>query len=329
MTVKSLQDPDGYFNAATPDYTEPESTIQDYEIDEPLSDPAELNTLVHIGPEEYPNTDIADMYIWEISKYPLLDREEEIRLSKAILEQGSEEAKEKLILGNLRLVVVFAKQLANRGVPFLDLVQEGNYGLTVAAGKYDYKRGFKFSTYASGWIKHYMLGYIYKNSDVMRVPQHSKTKYGNGVIKAKQMAEKESRPVTLSDLENNAELPRRVVSQIRSVMAGTLSLDQPMDTDEDSILELIPDTGNSVERMVELGFKKEFVEKALKDVPVKERIIIRLRFGFSAGVEYTLEEIGKEFGLSKERVRQLEENGLKTMKSLNKEQDIREYSQIY
>lgn len=300
----------------------PEMSGADY-----LSDPVELDELETDSSEDYSGTDAISLYLREISQYPLLDREEEIALSKAIIEQGSPEARERLIHGNLRLVVAFAKRYADRGIPLLDLIQEGNFGLTVAAERYDYRKEAKFSTFAIFWIKHYVEDYIQNNYNMVRVPPYSRAKYNNGIKKAKQAAQEESRNVTVQDLEDNSELPRRVVGMISSARAPTLSLDQATGPDEDSLLELIPDTGKSVERMVQTGLTKEFVEKAIRDVPVKERIILKLKFGMADEIPYTLEEIGREFGLTRERVRQLADKGLNTIKARNKEEILREYSQ--
>ena len=262
--------------------------------------------------------DSVGMFLREMARYPLLNQAEEIELAREIAKGGpvGEKAKRKLVRANLRLVVSIAKKYLNRGVPFLDLIQEGSMGLMRAAEKFDYERGYKFSTYAYWWIRQGITRAIASQSRTVRLPVHMVEKL-NQVRKVRQTLSQEyGRRPTKSELAAALEMDEDKLDQILDVSQRTLSLHAWVGKDEDTeLMQLIEDSDNiPPNEQLDRKLLSDRLNSVLDHLSDREREIIRLRYGLEDGQHYTLTEIGKIYDLSRERVRQIQAKAMRKLR---------------
>lgn len=285
--------------------------------------------------------DGVDMYFREVGDLPLLKAEEEVELSKriergrfaraemakgllsekrtaelqALVEDGWA-AREHLILANSRLVISVAKKYMGRGVPFLDLIQEGNIGLIRATKKFDYKRGYKFSTYATWWIRQAVTRAIADQGRTIRVPVHMGDQINKMLRISHQMTQRLGRAATSEELAEELNISTKKVEDMIQVARRPLSLETPTDADEDSVLADFvedEDTPPPVEVATET-LMREQLQEALNSLPAREARIIQLRYGLLDGKSYTLEQVGRKMGVTRERVRQIEAQALRRLR---------------
>ena len=264
-------------------------------------------------------TDIIHIYLNEIGQFPLLTREEEICLFKKI-HVGDAEARTTLINSNLKLVVSVAKRYTNQGLPFVDLVQEGNIGLMHAIDKFEYERGFKFSTYAIWWIRQAIVRSISDTGHTIRIPVHMSEKISK-VTKARnklrQTMGREPTPKEISE-ELNGRITEKKIIEIQKITQDIVSLDAPVAgfSEEKTYGDYIEDTeAVTPDQEVNNRVLEDICKNLLSGLTPRERTIIKLRFGFADGERHTLEDVGKELGITRERVRQIEKQALASMKS--------------
>ena len=257
------------------------------------------------------------MYLKEIEEYPMLSAKEEVELAKAIID-SSEEAKEKFINANYRLVVSIAKRYRKESVDMLDLIQAGNIGLIKAVEKYDYKKGFKFSTYATWWIKQSITRYIDDCENTIRIPVHLHQRINFVKRKKQELANVLQREPSMEELAEVCELEVDKVLDILKRDKNIVSLDTPIKEDEDSsLVEFIPSDahfGDVVIHEVEQNNLREKIDEVLTGLSDQEQQVLRMRFGLDDDTPKTLEEIGKVFGVTRERIRQIEAKALRKLR---------------
>ena len=271
-------------------------------------------------------TDSLQLLLKDIGKVRLLTAAEEVELAKRI-ERGDLDAKQKMVESNLRLVVSIAKNYRNQGLPFLDLIQEGVLGLIRAAEKFDYRRGFKFSTYATWWIRQAVARALSDKSRTIRIPVHVVEKLNRiGRVERKLVTElgREPTPEEIAEVTGGIE-PEEVDSIKRSAQAP-VSLEKPVGDEEESEFgQFIADerAESPFERAAEL-LTKEALKEALENLSYRERRVLELRFGLGGEHPRTLDEVGRTFNVTRERIRQIEEQSLKKLQSLAEAQKLRE-----
>ena len=257
------------------------------------------------------------MYLKEIEEYPMLSAKEEVELAKAIID-SSEEAKEQFINANYRLVVSIAKRYRKESVDMLDLIQAGNIGLIKAVEKYDYKKGFKFSTYATWWIKQSITRYIDDCENTIRIPVHLHQRINFVKRKKQELANVLQREPSMEELAEVCELEVDKVLDILKRDKNIVSLDTPIKEDEDSsLVEFIPSDahfGDVVIHEVEQNNLREKIDEVLTDLSDQEQQVLRMRFGLDDDTPKTLEEIGKVFGVTRERIRQIEAKAIRKLR---------------
>ena len=257
------------------------------------------------------------MYLKEIEEYPMLSAKEEVELAKAIID-SSEEAKEKFINANYRLVVSIAKRYRKESVDMLDLIQAGNIGLIKAVERYDYKKGFKFSTYATWWIKQSITRYIDDCENTIRIPVHLHQRINFVKRKKQELANVLQREPSMEELAEVCELEVDKVLDILKRDKNIVSLDTPIKEDEDSsLVEFIPSDahfGDVVIHEVEQNNLREKIDEVLTDLSDQEQQVLRMRFGLDDDTPKTLEEIGKVFGVTRERIRQIEAKAIRKLR---------------
>ena len=257
------------------------------------------------------------MYLKEIEEYPMLSAKEEVELAKAIID-SSEEAKEKFINANYRLVVSIAKRYRKESVDMLDLIQAGNIVLIKAVEKYDYKKGFKFSTYATWWIKQSITRYIDDCENTIRIPVHLHQRINFVKRKKQELANVLQREPSMEELAEVCELEVDKVLDILKRDKNIVSLDTPIKEDEDSsLVEFIPSDahfGDVVIHEVEQNNLREKIDEVLTDLSDQEQQVLRMRFGLDDDTPKTLEEIGKVFGVTRERIRQIEAKAIRKLR---------------
>jgi RNA polymerase primary sigma factor len=272
-----------------------------------------------------PSLDSLRLFMREIGKVPLLTADQEVTLSKRV-ERGDMAAKTQMIEANLRLVVSIAKPHRGRGLSFLDLIQEGSLGLIRAVEKFDYRKGFKFSTYATWWIRQAVSRAIADKARTIRIPVHMFERLNKVVHIERQLVQRLGREPRPDEIAEELELTTAEVRQILRMAQFPISLEKPIGENEDAKLgDLVEDElAESPDEQASLSLRREDIELALASLPERERKVIELRFGLTGGQPCTLEEVGKAFGVTRERIRQIENNTLGILASLPEAQRLKD-----
>jgi RNA polymerase primary sigma factor len=258
-------------------------------------------------------TDALQLFLNEVRRYPLLTAEEEVELAKRI-EQGDLEAKERMINSNLRLVVSIAKKYQGQELSLLDLIQEGIFGLIRAAEKFDYRKGFKFSTYATFWIRQAIQRGLANKARTIRIPVHIGQRERKIARAERELAGRLGRDPTDAEIAERAELPAEQVAEVRAAARTVTSLDRPVGEEGETVLgELLPSDAPEPEEEVELSLVEETLRRTVDELPEQERNVIRLRYGIDGDHPTPLRETGRRLGISPERVRQIESNALRRL----------------
>ena len=293
------------------------------------ADPEDEIDVEHIDlsvPEWIGVDDPVRMYLKEIGKVPLLSSDEEIELAKKI-ELGDEEAKKKLAESNLRLVVSIAKRYAGRGMQLLDLIQEGNLGLIKAVEKFDYRKGYKFSTYATWWIRQAITRAIADQARTIRIPVHMVETINRLVRTQRQLVQKLGREATPEELAKELDMPVERVREIMKISQDPVSLETPIGEEEDSHLgDFIQD--NNVEVPADAAtytLLHEQLMDVLSTLTEREQKVLRLRFGLDDGRPRTLEEVGRQFNVTRERIRQIEAKALRKLRHPSRSKILKDY----
>jgi len=274
-----------------------------------------------------PSLDSLRLYLRSIGRVGLLTAVEEVQLAKRI-ERGDMAAKQHMIEANLRLVVSIAKGYLGRGLTFLDLIQEGSLGLIRAVEKFDYRRGYKFSTYATWWIRQAVTRAIADKARTIRIPVHMVEKLNKVVHVERQLVQDLGREPTPEEIATELECTPREVKDILRMSQLPVSLEKPIGEEEDSELGdfVQDDTAESPFELAVENLRRENVRKALDALPAREREVIEMRFGLKGHQARTLEEVGRAFGVTRERIRQIENNTLKKLESLPEAQRLKDAS---
>jgi RNA polymerase primary sigma factor len=272
-----------------------------------------------------PSLDSLRLYLREIGKVPLLTADQEVYLAKRI-ERGDMSAKTQMIEANLRLVVSIAKSYLGRGLSFLDLIQEGSLGLIRAVEKFDYRKGYKFSTYATWWIRQAVTRAIADKARTIRIPVHMVEKLNKVVHIERQLVQRLGREPRPDEIAEELEMTTEEVREILRMSQLPISLEKPIGEEEESELgDFVEDeSAESPFDTATLSLRREDVEHALSALPERERQVIELRFGLSGAQPCTLEEVGRAFGVTRERIRQIENNTLKKLESLPEAQGLKD-----
>jgi RNA polymerase primary sigma factor len=294
--------------------------IEDESEEEDLGEDLEAS-VEGIGLEDH-----VRMYLREIGKVPLLTAEEEVELAHRI-EMGDEEAKKRLNEANLRLVVSIAKRYVGRGMQFLDLIQEGNLGLLKAVEKFDYRKGFKFSTYATWWIRQAITRAIADQARTIRIPVHMVETINKLLRVSKQLSQELGKDPTPEQIAEEMEMPVEKVREIMKISQEPVSLETPVGEEEDShIGDFIADENAPApsERAAYTLLKEQLLE-VLETLTPREQKVLKLRFGLEDGRARTLEEVGKEFNVTRERIRQIEAKALRKLRHPSRSKKLRDY----
>lgn len=277
-------------------------------------------------PEGIGLDDPVRMYLKEIGKVPLLTAEEEIELAKR-MELGDDEAKKRLAEANLRLVVSIAKRYVGRGMLFLDLIQEGNLGLIKAVDKFDYKMGYKFSTYATWWIRQAITRAIADQARTIRIPVHMVETINKLMRVSRQLVQELGREPSAEEIAEQMEMPVERVREIIKIAQEPVSLETPIGEEEDSHLgDFIQDDNVPVPAdAATYTMLKEQIVDVLTTLTEREQRVLRLRFGLDDGRSRTLEEVGKEFKVTRERIRQIEAKALRKLRHPSRSRKLRDY----
>ncbi|HVW17301.1 MAG TPA: RNA polymerase sigma factor RpoD [Solirubrobacteraceae bacterium] len=274
-----------------------------------------------------PSLDSLRLYLRSIGRVPLLTAEQEVALAKRI-ERGDMDAKTHMVEANLRLVVSIAKGYLGRGLTFLDLIQEGSLGLIRAVEKFDYRRGYKFSTYATWWIRQAVTRAIADKGRTIRIPVHMVEKLNKVVHVERQLVQALGREPTPEEIAAELETTAREVRDILRMSQQPISLEKPIGEEEESELgDFVEDqTAESPFELASENLRRENVRKALAALPQREREVIEMRYGLTGGRPRTLEEVGRAFNVTRERIRQIENHTLKKLESLPEAQRLRDAS---
>lgn len=266
------------------------------------------------------------MYLKEIGKVPLLNAEEEIDLAKK-MEMGDAEAKKRLAEANLRLVVSIAKRYVGRGMLFLDLIQEGNMGLIKAVEKFDYRKGYKFSTYATWWIRQAITRAIADQARTIRIPVHMVETINKLIRVSRQLLQELGREPTPEEIAAEMNMPEERVREILKISQEPVSLETPIGEEEDSHLgDFIQDDNVPVPSdAAAFTLLKEQLVEVLGTLTEREQKVLRLRFGLDDGRARTLEEVGKEFNVTRERIRQIEAKALRKLRHPSRSRKLKDY----
>ncbi|MGN0680420.1 MAG: RNA polymerase sigma factor RpoD [Candidatus Fimisoma sp.] len=266
------------------------------------------------------------MYLKEIGKVPLLTAEEEIELAKR-MEKGDEEAKKRLCEANLRLVVSIAKRYVGRGMLFLDLIQEGNLGLIKAVDKFDYTKGYKFSTYATWWIRQAITRSIADQARTIRIPVHMVETINKLIRVSRQLLQTYGREPTPDEIAKEMGISVEKVREIQKIAQEPVSLETPIGEEEDSHLgDFIPDEDvPAPAEAAAFSMLKEQLVEVLDTLTEREQKVLKLRFGLEDGRARTLEEVGKEFDVTRERIRQIEAKSLRKLRHPSRSKKLKDY----
>jgi RNA polymerase primary sigma factor len=283
------------------------------------------NKKIEIDLTVEPSLDSLRLYLRSIGRVGLLTADQEVALAKRI-ERGDMAAKQHMIEANLRLVVSIAKGYLGRGLTFLDLIQEGSLGLIRAVEKFDYRRGYKFSTYATWWIRQAVTRAIADKARTIRIPVHMVEKLNKVVHVERQLVQELGREPTPDEIAAQLDCTVREVKDIQRLAQLPISLEKPIGEDEDSELgDFVEDeTADSPFEQAIENVRRENVRKALDALPEREREVIEMRFGLKGHEARTLEEVGRAFGVTRERIRQIENTTLKKLESLPEAQRLRD-----
>jgi RNA polymerase primary sigma factor len=266
------------------------------------------------GDLAHATTDALQLFLNEMARYPLLTAEEEVELAKRI-ERGDKEAKDRMINSNLRLVVSIAKKYQGHGLSLLDLIQEGIIGLIRAVEKFDWRKGFKFSTYATWWIRQAVQRGVANKARTIRMPVHIVDRERKIAKAERELHAKLGRGPTLQEIAKEAKLPLKQVKEVQEAARAVTSLDRPLGTEGDTSLGELAAGGEAPpEEEVEVSLRQDALRRAVEELPDRERDVLKLRFGLNGDQSpKSLEQIGKELGLTRERVRQIETNALERL----------------
>ena len=266
------------------------------------------------------------MYLREIGRIPLLTFEQELDLAKRILD-GDEEAKQKLAESNLRLVVSIAKKYVGRGMLFLDLIQEGNMGLIKAVEKFDYTKGFKFSTYATWWIRQAITRAIADQARTIRIPVHMVETINKLIRTSRHLLQQLGREPTPEEISAEMEIPVDKVMEIQKIAQDPVSLETPIGEEDDSHLgDFIQDDDSPAPQdSAAYTLLKEQLEEVMSTLTPREAKVLKLRFGLEDGKARTLEEVGREFNVTRERIRQIEAKALRKLRHPSRSKKLRDY----
>ena len=286
----------------------------------------ELDKIDLSVPEGVSIEDPVRMYLKEIGKVPLLSAEEEIELAKK-MEQGDENAKKRLAEANLRLVVSIAKRYVGRGMLFLDLIQEGNLGLIKAVEKFDYRKGYKFSTYATWWIRQAITRAIADQARTIRIPVHMVETINKLIRVSRQLLQELGREPTPEEIAEEMDMSVDRVREILKISQEPVSLETPIGEEEDSHLgDFIQDDNVPVPAdAAAFTLLKEQLVEVLGTLTEREQKVLRLRFGLDDGRARTLEEVGKEFNVTRERIRQIEAKALRKLRHPSRSRKLKDY----
>lgn len=316
---------------------EEEEEVEEEEVDEDITEISELDELIS---DEVTQEDLADlsvpdginvddpvrMYLKEIGKVPLLTGNEEVNLAKR-MEQGDNQAKKKLAEANLRLVVSIAKRYVGRGMLFLDLIQEGNLGLIKAVEKFDYTKGYKFSTYATWWIRQAITRAIADQARTIRIPVHMVETINKLIRVSRQLLQEIGREPKPEEIAKEMSLPVEKVREIMRISQEPVSLETPIGEEEDSHLgDFIPDIdAPAPAEAAAFTLLKEQLVGVLDTLTPREEKVLRLRFGLDDGRARTLEEVGKEFSVTRERIRQIEAKALRKLRHPSRSKKLKDF----
>ena len=293
--------------------------------DDDLDDTIEDETEIAV-PDGVSIEDPVRMYLKEIGKVPLLSADEEIKLAKR-MEEGDEVAKKKLAEANLRLVVSIAKRYVGRGMLFLDLIQEGNLGLIKAVEKFDYRKGYKFSTYATWWIRQAITRAIADQARTIRIPVHMVETINKLIRVSRQLLQELGREPTPEEIAKEMDMSVERVREILKISQEPVSLETPIGEEEDSHLgdfiqdEHIPVPADEAAHTL----LREQLEKVMDTLSEREQKVLALRFGLEDGKPHTLEEVGREFQVTRERIRQIEAKALRKLRHPTRSRKLRDF----
>ena len=289
-------------------------------------DEIELDKIDLSVPEGVSIEDPVRMYLKEIGKVPLLSAEEEIELAKR-MENGDEAAKKRLAEANLRLVVSIAKRYVGRGMLFLDLIQEGNLGLIKAVEKFDYRKGYKFSTYATWWIRQAITRAIADQARTIRIPVHMVETINKLIRVSRQLLQELGREPSPEEIAAEMDIPVERVREILKISQEPVSLETPIGEEEDSHLgDFIQDENVPVPAdAAAFTLLKEQLDEVLGTLTEREQKVLRLRFGLDDSRARTLEEVGKEFNVTRERIRQIEAKALRKLRHPSRSRKLKDY----
>jgi RNA polymerase primary sigma factor len=300
-----------------------EEIEKDFDKIEEEIDDRELDLSI---PEGISIDDPVRMYLKEIGKVPLLSPNEEITLAQKMSE-GDQESKRKLAEANLRLVVSIAKRYVGRGMQFLDLIQEGNLGLIKAVDKFDYKKGYKFSTYATWWIRQAITRAIADQARTIRIPVHMVETINKLIRVSRQLLQQYGRDPHPEEIAREMDIPEEKVREIIKIAQEPVSLETPIGEEEDSHLgDFIPDEDvPAPAEAAAFTLLKEQLMDVLDTLTPREEKVLRLRFGLDDGRARTLEEVGKEFNVTRERIRQIEAKALRKLRHPSRSKKLRDF----
>ena len=305
-------------------------------IDDVLPEVEDLADIEEVTEEEINDTDAlmdsfstddpVRMYLKEIGKVPLLTPEEEVELAIQ-MSQGNEEAKHRMTEANLRLVVSIAKRYVGRGMLFLDLIQEGNLGLIKAVEKFDYTKGYKFSTYATWWIRQAITRAIADQARTIRIPVHMVETINKTIRVSRQLLQELGHDPSAEEIAKEMDMPVDKVRDILKIAQDPVSLETPIGEEEDSHLgDFIPDEDASEpSEAASFSLLREQLEEVLDTLAPREKKVLELRFGIVDGRTRTLEEVGKEFNVTRERIRQIEAKALRKLRHPSRSKKLRDF----